>query len=214
MGTDISRKTPRPAESAADVVSSSEPDFFGPPPLIAGEDPAAYAALRDRVAGVVRPQDILEDIWLRDVVDLTWEVFRLRRLKAHLLQAAAHEGVKTVLSPLVADQAYYEKGSAARELSERWARREEEAVEEVNACLAEAGLTMDAVMAQTFAAKLDEIERVDRMIASAEARRNLVLREVERHRDTFAAILRRAAEQAEDAEFEETAPAGADAPGQ
>jgi hypothetical protein len=214
METDISRKTPGPTELAAEVISPSEPDFFGPPPLIVGEDPAAYAALWDRVANAVLPKDILEDIWLRDVVDLTWEVFRSRRLKAHLLHAAAHEGIKMVLAPLVWDKEYRAKGSAAEELSELWARREENAVKEVNARLAAAGLTMDAVMAQTFAAKLDEVERIDRMIASAEARRNLVLREVERHRETLAATLRRATEEAEDAEFEEIAPAGADAAGQ
>ena len=214
MGTDISRKTPTPTELPADVISPSEPDFFGPPPLIAGEDPAAYATLRDRVADAVLPKDILEAIWLRDVVDLTWEVFRLRRLKAHLLQAAAHEGVKMVLAPLVLDEEYRAVGSAAQELSERWARREENAVDEVNACLVAAGLTMDAVMAQTFAAKLDEVERIDRMIASAEARRNLVLHEVERHREMFAATLRRAAEEAEDAEFKEVVPPDADSAGQ
>jgi len=199
---------------AAEVISPSEPDFFGPPPLIAGEDPAAYAALRHRVADAVRPKDILEEIWLRDVVDLTWDVFRLRRLKAHLLRAAAHEGVRIVLAPLVRDKEYRGKGSGAEELSQRWARGDENAVEEVNDHLAAAGLTMDAVTAQTFAAKLDEVERIDRMIASAEARRNLVLREVERHRETLATTLRRATEEAEDAEFEEIAAVGADAPAQ
>lgn len=37
---------------------------------------------------------------------------------------------------------------------------------------------MGAVMAQTVAKKLDDIERIDRMLANAEARRHLVLREI------------------------------------
>ena len=40
------------------------------------------------------------------------------------------------------------------------------------------------------------------MIANAEARRNAILREVERHRATWGEDLRRAAQQAEDVEFE------------
>ena len=46
-------------------------NFFGPAPLLDGEDPAAYDELLARVSGAVKPSDILEEIWVRDVVDLT-----------------------------------------------------------------------------------------------------------------------------------------------
>ena len=68
--------------------------------------------------------------------------------------------------------------------------------------LASADLTMDAVMAETLALELDRVERIDRMIMSAEARRNAVLREVDRHRASVAQALRRAVN-VEDAQFEE-----------
>ena len=67
--------------------------------------------------------------------------------------------------------------------------------------LAAAGLTMDAVMARTLALKIHEIERIDRMAMAAEARRNAILREIERHRATFAGTLRRTVEDVEDADF-------------
>ena len=38
--------------------------------------------------------------------------------------------------------------------------------------LKKAGLTMDDVMAEAFAKEIDSFERFDRMLASAEARRN------------------------------------------
>ncbi len=57
-------------------------------------------------------------------------------------------------------------------------------------------------MAETLSVKLDNIERIDRLIASAEARRNAALREVDRHRSAIAQTLRRAIEEPEDAEFE------------
>src|SRR6516162_9357523 len=60
---------------------------------------------------------------------------------------------------------------------------------------------MDAVMAQTLSISLDDIERIDRMIATAEVRRNAILREVDRHRTTWGQELRRAAQQAEEAGF-------------
>jgi hypothetical protein len=95
-------------------------------------------------------------------------------------------------------------------LSEQWARREQKALRAVNKLLEAAGLTMDAVMAQTLALKLDSVERLDRMLASAQARREAALREIDRHRQTLAASLRRAAVEVEDAEFVEVVPDAAD----
>ena len=75
-------------------------NFFGPPPLLDGEDPAAYDDLLASVSGAVKPSDILEEIWVRDVVDLAWEARRLRRLKANLIAANAHKGLEQILLPL------------------------------------------------------------------------------------------------------------------
>jgi hypothetical protein len=86
-----------------------------------------------------------------------------------------------------------------------WALREKSAVVKAEAVLASAGLTTESVIAQTLALKIDVIERVDRMMVMAEARRNSVLREIERHRASFARTLRRAVQDVEDAEAVEDA---------
>jgi hypothetical protein len=171
-------------------------NFFGPAPLLDGEDPAAYDELLARVSGAVKPSDILEEIWVRDVVDLVWEALRLRRLKVNLITAEAHNGLERILQPLS------DNWQTRDALSKAWARRDPKAIKEVDATLASADLTMDAVMAETLAHELDKIERIDRMIMSAEARRNAVLREVDRHRTSVAQALRRAVD-VEDAQFEE-----------
>jgi hypothetical protein len=49
--------------------------------------------------------------------------------------------------------------------------------------------------------KLDHIERIDRMIATAEGRRNVILREVDRHRTAWGQNLRQAVQQIEAAEI-------------
>jgi hypothetical protein len=168
--------------------------MLGPPPLFEGDDAAAYDELLARISGAVKPADIFEEIWVRDIVDLVWEAFRLRRLKANLMTAAAHNGLKKILEPL--------RGwSEADNLAHSWARRERRAIDQVDQLLASAGLTMDAVMAQTLSINLDDIERIDRMIATAEVRRNAILREVDRHRTTWGQALRRAAQQIEEDEF-------------
>jgi len=165
--------------------------FFGSPPLITGEDQAQYEAMRDWILAAVGPRDFLEEIWVNDVVSLVWEALRLRRLRAALLQAAAPEGVCQILKRRV-DPFTSEK------IATDWASRKPVEVAGVDDVLAAAGLTMVAVMAETLALKLDAVER---LVAGAEARRNVALREIDWHRATFGAALRQAADEALDAEI-------------
>jgi hypothetical protein len=90
----------RPEKSSPD--RAEHPMLFGPPPLFHGEDPKIYDQLLKEISTAVTPADIFEDIWVRDVVDLTLEVFRLRRLKVNLMMTNAYKGLTETLSPLVA----------------------------------------------------------------------------------------------------------------
>ena len=173
--------------------------LLGPRPLIDGEDGTNYDVILERISADVAPADFVEEIWVRNVVDLVWESIRLRHLKSQLLHAAAHEGLARVLTPLL-------DWPSADRLSRTWALGDEEASAEVERLLGRAGLTIDAVMAQTLAARIDDVERIDRMVTIAEARRDAVLREIRARRAAFGQALRRAG-QAIDAEFEDVAPA-------
>ena len=155
---------------------------------------ADYGDLLARVSAAVEPADILEE-FVRDVVDLSWEALRLRRLKAALLESSQHRGIRE-LSKLFFG--YREMD----DIAEGWQKRDKQVVRRVERALSSAGLTREHVMAETLSVELDNIERIDRLIASAEARRNAVLREVDRHRSVLAQTLRRAVEEPEDAEFE------------
>ncbi len=149
------------------------------------------------MSGAIKPFDIIEEIWIRDIVSLTWEALRLRRARAALLASNRYTGVKRVLWPMC--------GLDAHDLSQQWARREAEAVAAVDRHLATAGLTMDAVMAQTMAMEIELMERMERMIVSTEIRRNATLREIERRRSGLAARLREAtrdADNVQEAEFQ------------
>src|SRR5262245_42325408 len=179
----------RPEKSEPD--RAEDPMLFGPPPLFDGEDPEIYDQLLKEIFTAVTPADIFEDIWVRDVVDLTIEVLRLRRLTANLMKANAYKGLSETLAPLVG-------WSQAETLAEGWAARKSDVVEEVNKTLTSAGLTTDNILAQTFCLKVNDIERIEHMMALAEARRNATLREIDRHRQTLGQKLRRAAQQLED----------------
>jgi hypothetical protein len=164
------------------------------PPLFAGEDAAAYDALLGRVSDVVKPADVLEEILLQGVVDLSWEVVRLRRTKAEFLNLSAHRVLRKLLDGLLG-------WKESRDLTAQWAARNPDALKLVASSLAAAGTTMNAVMAQTLVASINEVERIDRLAAAAEFRRNAMLREIADYRSGFAVRLRRATSDVEDAEF-------------
>jgi hypothetical protein len=188
-----------PRESAAAKSPRVEPHpdltaLFGPPPLLEGEDAAAYEALSRQIRLAVMPKDVIEEMGVRDVGDLLWETLRLRRLKAKLMRAAAHEGLHKLLLPLTE---IFEHD----DLINGWVARDGKSVRKVNALLEQAGLDQESVAAQTLAVKLDTFERIDRMITQTEARRVMILREIDRHRDVLARRLREISATIEDAEF-------------
>jgi hypothetical protein len=185
--------------------------LLGPAPLVLGEDKDAYAALLARVQASVEPKDILEEFWVKDVVDLTWETVRLRRMKANIITATAHGALERILAPILNKESLDDvssllEGTPARKLAAGWYKREKEAVNKVEAILKSADHSMEIVTATALRMSLDDIERIDRMIMNAEARRNAVLREVARHRAAFADELRRSSQTVRDAEFTEVGP--------
>jgi hypothetical protein len=163
---------------------------FGPAPLIEGENAAAYDELLVRISSAVRPADILEEIWVRDIVDLVWEALRLRRLQASLLTGGARRALALLLGPQLG-------WPQAEGLVRSWAAREPGAVAAVEEHLATAGTALEGLVARGLCIELGNIERIDRMIMTAEARRNAALREIDRHRASLGPRLRQAVLEAE-----------------
>ena len=147
-----------------------------PAPLLPGEAEADYVGVAARIVAVAQPADAIEEFLARDAIDLTWEILRLRRVKAGLLRTSISSGIQAVMLSLG-------KGfGSAKRLGKSWAAGDKSAKNEVAGILQKAQLTIEDVVAETLESKIDSFERIDRMLASAEARRNNALREIDRHR--------------------------------
>jgi hypothetical protein len=180
-----------------------------PAPLLPGEQEAEYAEFALAIVKAAHPNDAIEDLLTRDVIDLSWEVLRLRRLKAGLLRGAISSSIYQVMCRLGYEDEY------AWKLAANWAAERKAAQKEVAGALQKAQLTMEDVMAETLEGKIDSFERFDRMLASSEARRNNALREIERHRAALGVAVRQAIDEVQDAEFRDVDTgevAGASAP--
>lgn len=191
----------------------SKYSIFGPAPILEEEDAECYNELLAGVSREVKATGIIEEIWIRDLVDLTWEILRWRRLRTALLSERVSRALsdrlawlmrrksKKTSDMLAAFPAFRLIPTSTRKLVKKWTARDPTAVDRVNKLMAAANVTMDMVMADAFIEKLDSIERIDRLIAIAEARRNSILREVDLHRATLAKNLRATVENVEEAEF-------------
>ena len=76
------------------------------------------------------------------------------------------------------------------DLVAKWAKRNPAAIKKVDKLLTKAGKTLQDVQASAVARILENIERLDQFAALAECRRNAALREIARHRKSFAEKLR------------------------
>ena len=71
--------------------------LFGAPQLLEDEDAVAYDELLARFRAAAKPVDIIDEMFIVDVVALEWEVLRWRRLKVGLIQGRAFKALKTYL---------------------------------------------------------------------------------------------------------------------
>jgi hypothetical protein len=137
-------------------------------------------------------QRFLEEIWVRDVADLSWEVFRLRQVKAKLWTSHVAAAIQCTS---VCGQAQ------AKKLSRQW---ETGAIGRIDQLAT--GRTVESITADVFLVNGDYLERIDRMIIKAEACRNAALREIECCRSSIAQALRRTSDDVVDAAFADVAP--------
>jgi hypothetical protein len=193
--------------------------MFAPAPILAGEDANAYKSLLSRVWDTVKPSDTIEEIWVREVVDASWESNRYRRWKTLLIEASIPTALCAALEPIINEQIRLggdvlqimridvgETPSPTERLIARWAFRDPDAVKHVRDILAVAKVTMEQINARAMALALDEITHVDRLLARVEVSRNAILEEIDRRRSRFAERLRDATQDAMEAEFEEISP--------
>ena len=136
---------------------------FGQPPLLDGEDAAAYDELLARICAAVKPVDIIDEMFINDVVSLEWDVLRLRRLKSSLIRARGLELLEEFfsekldynlysedfaddLAEILQDNLPEDQAKDARTLARKCAQNEADAVDKVNEVLDGIELDMDKVL--------------------------------------------------------------------
>ena len=148
--------------------------IFGPPLLLEGEDAALYDDLVGRMYAAVKPVDIIDELYVVNVVSLEWEITRWLRLKFDLLQASMHDELQGFLNERLDFEAYADASAKAlakalaeilaengaeeaKDLAHRYVLSQPDAVKKVTVLLDAAGLDADRILDQAKAQRAEEL---------------------------------------------------------
>jgi len=178
--------------------------IFGDPPLLSTENRELYLTLLCMVAQELRPRNIIEWLSLKDVVDLSWEIRRLRRFKALSIEEGRRSRFEPPFrpKPLSEGDLLFSSilGPPPTPPSEADIRRENRQRARRNARLqTEIGSTI------VFEETITMYERIDRLLVSAELRRSALLHDMKFYREDLAHLLKDSSTKIIDGEFTETA---------
>ena len=183
--------------------------FFGFPPVLEAEEAISYEELFAKICREIQA-DFIGRLLIEDVVYHSFELSRMRRLRARLRGDAVRSELASFLSPYVRGSKTEnigvrdtdEKEDPGDKLARKWTAGHPAAISRVKKIMELQKLTIEDMQAHALAFHLEQFERIDRMIADLERRRTAALRELERHDFALAQRLRAKQEDVEDAEYE------------
>jgi hypothetical protein len=148
--------------------------------LLPGESRREFELIRQMIIEDIGPRTNIEWLWTLDLIELSWEILRYRRLKEKTLHVSRGNAIASLLQRLdgagmpartrIMVQARCER--AATEWSE-----DREAASEIEARLERNGLDSAAINAEVFAQAQQAFGLFDQLMQSAH-RRITLLREI------------------------------------
>jgi hypothetical protein len=129
-----------------------------------------------------KPRNITEWMFVRDITDISWEIYRHRRAIANLFAISFKVALRAVLTDVL-EEGWIGNYDTAKELAQAWFEGPQEQ-EKVKAQLAKYGLSPEAIVAQSYVLRRDELDKLHRLLAVAEARRIVITRHFNEYRAT------------------------------
>ena len=163
-------------------------------PVLMNESADDLDRVRETLNNEIKPRGMVEHLYLLDIAELTLEILRLRRWKMAILNKNFVPALETVFTQLLQQSGYnYGEASAtAKDIAHRWFTNKQ--MKKFGArLLRQCRLDKSAIEAEAFRKSTDEIELIDKLLASAESRRNKIIREIAAYRNGLAPQLEKSA---------------------
>jgi hypothetical protein len=164
-------------------------------PLLITESADEFDALRDAFEREIKPHGIIEHMYVHDISSIVWEILRLRRCKAVIINSAFRSALENLLPQLLRQpgQVEYDVRDEAKGLAHAWFT-DKEAKKEVSEILGQFELDESAIEAEAIRRSSSDLELLDRMLTSLESRRDKALCCVAEYRVSLAHQLRESAD--------------------
>ena len=160
-------------------------------PLLITESGDEFDRMRDAFDEEIKPRGIIEQMYVADIAYLSWEILRLRRCKAGIINSAFRHAVDNLFAQVTGSprgQAYIMEGMG-QSLGRAWFSGPA-AKKQVLEFFSDFQLDESAFEAEAIRSSAADLERIDRLLASLESRRNKALRCIADYRGGFARQLR------------------------
>jgi hypothetical protein len=166
------------------------PRDFGPPPLLAGDDPKAYNAILKDIAEDMQPSGSIERMFVRDVAYSDFTLTWLRRLRAAFL----NDEVRRVVHYFFKGVENHERkeaaegddlkdlDGAAKGLTASWLQGDPLVMASLDLLLAQGGVTRDTLLVTPLKKNIVLLNEIDLMITRMVTNRNAMVREFWRNR--------------------------------
>jgi hypothetical protein len=184
-------------KSAAQKHAESLVQIFGRRPVPRDGNVTAFDRLGEGLHNALAPTDMMESVFLRQIHVKSFDVVQYTLLRAHKIDEWLERELSFVCLQFFehsdeAGEGWFDSEGHER-LIRDWVAGEPEANEKVLELLSIAKLAIEKLEHRALAAHIDELERLDRLIANAEKSRNMALRELQRYRAfSFQELQRRA----------------------
>lgn len=169
-------------------------------PLLITESAEDFKRLHGQIEEEVQPRGIIEIMYVADMAYIVWDIIRLRRCKAVIVNVAFRTGLERILNRLMREPG--ERGVAGaipwhqeeiEDLALRWFT-DDNVKKQVADLLAKFQLDQFAIEAEAMRESLPTLEVLERMLSSLEARRDRLLLRVGEYRAMLAPLLRESAD--------------------
>ena len=162
------------------------PLIFSAPVLLGDQSSAAFESFKNRFLGLVKPADVLEEVWANDFIVLAWEIELYRAMKAALIKSARTIALVNLLALMKGDS--FAGGAEERNLASDWFDNPDSR-KQILELLRSRDLTEAAIDAEALRLRLQDVEKIEARIASAQSRRDRVLQQISDYRSFFAQLL-------------------------
>lgn len=153
--------------------------------LLPGESLNDYESLRDVIVGEIEPQSGIEWLWASDLVELSWDIVRYRTLRQKMLQVRRQDAIEAMLQRIDLagiPQAFMQSArDRTKQNAEQW-RSDPIAGGEIESRLIAEGIDEASLDAEVLIQARELFVMFDNLIQSAQTRRVLLLREINRRR--------------------------------